>query len=367
LHEVDLSYRGHRVTDLMGTRSFEEVAELLWDQPTAENNDVTDYTDVRGEPFDPPVGSDETRWSPHPGVVQWMQRAVQPEDSFNDRLVLAVTRLGSLDPARFSASPHHVASAARAMIGTAIAAISPGHIDDSPGERSVAMSLTTALVRSAPPPARGLAPPEASKLAGTIEATMVAMADHELAASTLAARVAASTRADVYACVVAALAAMRGPLHGGASDAVRDMLLPFLSNDGAAAAESEEARLDEMAERLIGNYLQRSERVPGFGHAVYRQQDPRFVRLMELIASPDTAFAPTSRVLAAVERAGRRHLSVPPNVDLAIGALAAGAGLGAGAGQQIATVSRIAGWAAHIAEEYRASPLRYRTRGVFVE
>src|SRR6202034_978849 len=124
-----------------------------------------------------------------------------------------------------------------------------------------------------------------------LSAALVLLADHELAASTLAARVAASVRADPYAVVGTGLGAMSGALHGGASLGAEVMLLS--------------ARGPGDAPRVVGELLRRGERIPGLGHFVYQAGDPRAVLLLDLIrkAAPDSdRMAVAEAVLAEARR-----------------------------------------------------------------
>lgn len=179
-----------------------------------------------------------------------------------------------------------------------------------------------------------------------LSAALVLLADHELAASTLAARVAASVRADPYAVVGAGLGAMGGALHGGASLGVENLLAAAGTPAGVPA--------------VVRDLLRRGERVPGFGHFVYRAGDPRAARLLELVR----AAAPRSRALAVADaaRAEMSDRGLPgPNIDFAVAVLAQVAGMTVGAGEAIFAVARTAGWTAHAMEEYaRATPLRPR-------
>jgi citrate synthase len=175
-----------------------------------------------------------------------------------------------------------------------------------------------------------------------LSAALVLLADHELAASTLAARTAASARADPYAVVSAGLGAMSGTLHGGASLAVESLLAA--------------ARGPADVPRLIGDLRRRGERIPGFGHSVYRGEDPRCTLLLGLVREA----APKSRALAVTDAviAECRRRSLPaPNVDLALGALAAAAGMTRGAGEAVFAVARTAGWIAHALEAYETGTL----------
>jgi citrate synthase len=157
-----------------------------------------------------------------------------------------------------------------------------------------------------------------------LRAALVLLADHELAASTLAARVAASVRADPYAVVATGLGAVGGALHGGASLGAETMLAA--AQDAAGAP------------RVVGELLRRGERVRGFGHFVYRAGDPRAGLLLAMV---------------------RRAVPASPRLAVADAVLATCAGMIRGAGEVIFAVARTAGWLAHALEEYTArTPLR---------
>jgi len=179
-----------------------------------------------------------------------------------------------------------------------------------------------------------------------LSAALVLLADHELAASTLAARAAASVRADPYAVVGTGLGAVSGALHGGASLGA-EMLM-------AAASGPDDVP------RVVGELLRRGEKVPGFGHFVYRGGDPRAILLLDLVRRA----APKSGQLAVADAvfAEVRQKSLPePNIDFAIATLVRVAGMVRGAGEAIFAVARTAGWIAHALEAYSGpGPLRPR-------
>jgi len=177
----------------------------------------------------------------------------------------------------------------------------------------------------------------------------VLLADHELAASTLAARVAASVRADPYAVVATGLGALGGSLHGGASLGAEVML-------ASAAGPADAAR-------VVGDLLRRGERLPGFGHFVYQTGDPRAVLLLKLLrhAAPGS---PRLAVAEAVAAEARKRALPEPNIDFALAALAGVAGMVPGAGEAIFAVARTAGWLAHALEEY-ARNIPIRPRGIY--
>jgi citrate synthase len=223
-------------------------------------------------------------------------------------------------------------------------------------------SLDAAAPDSAGPDEAGLTGPIAARLASrlctgsvpaglvhVLNAALVLLADHEMAASTLAARVAASMRADPYAVVATGLGAMGGALHGGAALGAELML-----SSASSAAD---------APRVVGDLLRRGERLPGFGHFVYKDGDPRANLLLELVA----AYAPASPQLAvalAVTNEARRRAVPEPNIEFALAVLAGVAGMIRGAGEAIFATGRTAGWLAHALEEYdRNTPIR--PRGVY--
>jgi len=196
--------------------------------------------------------------------------------------------------------------------------------------------------------ARVLCPePPADGLVRAVQTALVLAADHELAASTLAARVAASVRADPYAVVATGLGAVGGALHGGAALGAEVMLR---SADGP-----------QDAARVVGDLLRRGERIPGFGHFVYSGGDPRAVLLLQVITehAPDS---PRLAVARAVLAEVHRRALPEPNIDFALATLAAVGGMIPGAGEAIFAVARTAGWIAHAMEEYdRKAPIRPRS------
>jgi citrate synthase len=250
-----------------------------------------------------------------------------------DRLRAVVAAARHTDPLRDDRRPVAVAAAARSLIATLVEALPVR--GDEPRGGSVADRLWPRLSRQA-------ATPERVRL---LDATLVLLADHELAASTLAARITASTWADPYLVVQAGLAALGGPLHGGASEAARELVREV--DGGTPAAEA------------IGRRLRDEQLIPGFGHRIYRAHDPRAEILLGLLAG--TRALPAEDALVAVMR--ERGLPFA-NVDFAIASLAERHDMVAVAGEIVFAVARTAGWLAHAAEEYRHR-LRFRPRGVY--
>ena len=163
-----------------------------------------------------------------------------------------------------------------------------------------------------------------------LSAALVLLADHELAASTLAVRVAASVRADPYAVVATGLGALGGALHGGAALAAETML-------SSAAGPAD-------APRVVGDLLRRGERIPGFGHFIYKTGDPRAVSLMNLTRNAAPASEHLRVADAVLAEASRRALP-EPNIDFALAVLTVVAGMIPGAGETIFAIGQDCGLA----------------------
>ncbi|MBN9218961.1 MAG: citrate synthase [Mesorhizobium sp.] len=165
--------------------------------------------------------------------------------------------------------------------------------------------------------------------ADAIRRALVLLADHELNASTFAARVAASTGASPAACLLAGLATLSGPRHGGAGEAVM-----HLAEDAARHG----------ADTAIRRWLGHDRPLPGFGHQLYPEGDPRATALLAAIGnSDDTLRSLETAVIAAT---GAR-----PNIDFALAVMTRGLGLPRDAPFQLFALGRGVGWAAHMVEQ----------------
>ncbi len=186
------------------------------------------------------------------------------------------------------------------------------------------------------------APDADAALVDAIRRALVLLADHELATSTLAVRVAGSVRTDSYTALATGLAVVSGTLHGAAGTAA-SALFADCAELGAAEA--------------VRRRLAARERLPGFGHTIYRNEDPRFTVLVEAVRQlPD----PEGRLYVFDDLLAEsgRVVSRPPNIDLALAALAYVGGFDPTA--PLFAIARIAGWAAHLTEELTERPVRYR-------
>jgi citrate synthase len=246
-----------------------------------------------------------------------------------DRLRVIVSVIGAGDPLRSDLRPAGAVATARRLMGTTIAALTTLR------RGSVAGRVSAWLGPRRPRP----------DTVRTVERTLVMMADHELAASTLAVRVAASFGADPYAAALAGLGVMSGAWHGGASGRVERLL------DDVAQGQS--------AKSAIGALLQHEGAIPGFGQRLYPAGDPRVAVLWPLARS----FGPTVEADALITVARSQGLP-PPNVDFALATLVRALGLAPGAGEALFTIGRLAGWMAHAIEEYTERS-EFRMRAIY--
>ena len=346
--EGRLWFRGLDALDLARDQDFEAVCELLWG--------VRPGPDPGGPGPDAP-GPDAGEWRADAAALAAgtaAQAALPPGTFPLERLQVIVPALAAADPLRLQFDPPAVAAAGRAIIAGLVdclplagagnqpagagnlgpgARAGAGH---QPAATGIAARLWPKLSPDDPPPG----------LLDALRAALILLADHELAASTLAARVAASVRADPYAVVATGLGAVGGALHGGASLGAETML--------AAAPDA------ASVPRVVGDLLRRGERVPGFGHFVYRGGDPRAGLLLAMVRRAVPA-SPRLAVVDAVLAEMHRRSLPEPNIDFALAVLASCAGMIRGAGEVIFAVARTAGWLAHALEEYTArTPLRPR-------
>jgi citrate synthase len=323
--QQELRYRGHNVIDLASTATFEQVADLLL---TAK---LTTHI----------------AW---PIVVL----EVPVAQTIFDHVGFATILAGARDPFRSDLAPGSVAQTSQALIAAIVDSLpllgdgrTPRlQIGDVAYRSTIAGRLWTKLS-----PRRPMA-----GMLSVLNAALVLLADHELAVSAVAARVAASTRADPYAVVRAATAAMSGPLHGGASRSARGMLDRALIESDQTAAS---------IDRAASEALSRHGMYPGFGHKVYKDGDPRAEKLLAMLRNVAGGTREMS-VVDGIVSAIRKRRDIQPNIDLALAALGVVAKLPEDSGEFIFSVARVAGWCAHAIEEYAEEPLRFRARALFV-
>jgi len=317
-------YRGHPAIELAAANTpFESVAELLWSRQTPAAGERLALRDAAWAPVEPGV------------PVELLGALLPPELPPLSALSVVLPLLACRDPGRFVERPEAVLPRARALVRRLSAALSPGlsprRVEAVLAASSVASSVALALGSRA-----------GEEGVGAINRALVLVADHELNASAFAARVAASTGADLYACVGAAVGTFSGPRHGGAADRV-EALVAEIAEPAAA-------------ERVVQERARRGERVEGFGHPLYPDGDPRGAMLLALAREIAPESEPV-RIGLALASAMAGQGTGGPTMDMGLVALASALGLGRGAAVGIFAVGRCAGWVAHALEQYEAGYL----------
>ncbi len=347
------AYRGHLAVDLVREgHSFEAVAELLWTGqwppgeaalwPGLAPRPTPGKTSGK-TPSKSPGRTSAAPPDPSPLRAREVARLLPAGSGPLAALALALPVLAAADPLRFDAQPEAVMARARRLIPLLAAsfalALDPKRLPAALDTGEPARALARAL---------GLR--ETKHCLELLRATLILCADHELNASTFAARVAASTGADLHACLAAAVAAFSGPRHGGASEQV-EWLVREAGEPARAAA-------------TVGDRLRRGERLPGFGHPLYPEGDPRVAPLIEraLALAPRS---PRLRTVLAVAEAVQATGRPRANVDVGIAAACAALDLPLGMGPAIFAVGRLAGWVANVIEQQTSTAvLRPRARFV---
>ncbi|GGV92171.1 citrate synthase [Streptomyces gelaticus] len=321
-------FRGVDATELARQYTYEEVAEWLW---TGELRP--------GIRFTAPV---EALAAAHRAVD-----ALPAHSGSTDRLRVAVVAAATTDPLRFDLSREAVLAAARSLVPTLVGAL-PVAAGAPPAAGGPPEANGARLARQLWP--KLTARPVDEPSVAALDAALALLIDHDLAASTLAARVAASAHAHPYAVVSAGLGVLEGPLHGAASGLAHRMLAEVLERGSAAP--------------VVADHLRTGRRVPGLGHRLYSSEDPRARALFALLDRMPHAAAALAAARDVVATTAR-HAPLHANVDLALAVLSVSCGMPAEAGETVFAVSRTAGWIAHALEEYGERPLRMRPSGQY--
>ena len=323
--EGRLLYRGYDIDDLAAHSTFEEVIALLWygALPTRKELAAHRKTLARARRLPPRLVT----------LLKALPRTTVPMEV----LRTGVSALSAFDPdERDNSREATLRKATRlaAQMPTLVAAwerLRRGKLPVAPSPR-LALAANFLYMLTGKPPT-----PLAAK---TFDVALILHADHEFNASTFAARVTAATLSDLHSAVTAAIGALKGPLHGGANEQVMGMV--------------EQIRDPGRAEAWVGKALADKVRIPGFGHRVYRVEDPRAKHLRRLALELGQQAGDTRAVeiLETVARVVTAEKHIYPNVDLYSGAAYASMGIPADQFTPIFAISRIAGWAAHVLEQH---------------
>jgi citrate synthase len=328
-----LIYRGYDIGDLVEHSTFEEVAFLLWDGDLPNRSQLSALRSELGR---------SAALAPHVlTLLNALPRQTQPMDA----LRTAISASAATDP-DLENNDHDADRRKAARIAAQIPTIVAAFHRIRNGQQPVAPDPALPLASNFLYMLNGKRPHET--LSRVLDAALVLHAEHGMNASTFAARVTAATMADIHAAVTGATAALKGPLHGGANQDVMHLLLSC----GDA----------EHAEKKVREMLEQGQKVPGFGHRVYRTFDPRatFLRKMSRQlgeAAGNPKWYEMSERLIPILRDTPTHEGKPrnlnPNVDFFSASAYYTMGIPIDLFTPIFAIARVAGWTAHIMEQHQ--------------
>lgn len=333
-----LTYRGIDIDELAEKASFEEVAYLLW------------FGNLPNEAQLDKLQKDLSAYAAVPAQVIEQIKLFPKNTNSMAALRTAVSSLGLYDPSANDMSDEANVTKAiklQAQLPTIIAAfarIREGKEPIAPKAGvSIAHNFLYMLTGQEPDPIAVKA----------LDQALVLHADHELNASTFAARVTVATLSDIYSGVTSAIGALKGPLHGGANEAVMAML--------------EEIGTADNVETYINNKLNNKEKIMGFGHRVYKNGDPRAKHLQKMsrelgkITNNMNWYDMSIKIEELVT--GQKGLK--PNVDFYSASVYTSLEIPRDLFTPIFAISRVSGWTAHILEQYENNRL-IRPRAEYV-
>ena len=318
-----LYYRGHDAIRLADTATLEDIADLLWGAagtlaltPTLPRLRGRELTEGTAKTLSRTAGEGGQGRRPTTGEGRVSLGVIE-------RCQVRLAEMAAADFAALDLTPAGIARTGRTILYELVACIADARAEPDPVHEQLATLWRLD-----------------EKGADLIRRCLVLLADHELNASTFVARCVASTGATPYAVISAALSALSGRRHGGAS-------------------VSAEALLHEIAERgdplaVMAARLARNEILPGLGHPLYADGDPRATALLEAAV----ASIPNARpVIENAVVAARQLVPQPPNVDFALGNVTTALGLPQGSALALFVIGRTVGWIAHAIEQYQSDLL----------
>ncbi len=321
-----LIYQGFNIHDLAEHSTFEEVVYLLWHERLPKRDELDEQKRQFAANQNPPAN-----------VIEMMRHLPLQDAAPMDVLRTAVSALALYDKDCCDTTREgalRTATRLTAQLPVLVAAFERLRNNQEPIAPKPELNIATNFLYML----RGEMPQE--REARMFDVALILHADHELNASTFTSRVVAATLADMYGAVTAAIAALAGPLHGGANTEVMKMLLEIGSVD--------------KVEPFITKALADKRKIMGFGHRVYKTEDPRATWLRRFSeelgkAKGDTKWFEMSR---KVEEVIMREKKLYPNVDFYSASTYYQMGLALDLYTPIFAISRISGWTGHILEQY---------------
>ena len=338
----ELIYQGVNIHDLAGQSTFEEVVFLLWNGRLPQRAELDELKKNLAAAYELPWQAIELI----KGMYARVPATAEPMDALRTVIsALAMFDAESRDLSR--ATSIRVATRLTARFPTIVAAMERARNDLDPVAPNPNLDIATNFLYML----KGEMPDEFD--AHVLDVALILQADHELNASTFTARVVAGTLADMYSAVTAALGALSGPLHGGANTAIMKILLEIGSID--------------RVESYVKDALAKKKKIMGFGHAVYRTEDPRATHLRRFSKEMGERKGDTKwyDMTAKLEEVMKREKGLLPNVDAYSASTYYMMGIPLDLYTPIFAISRISGWTAHILEQYADNKL-IRPRAEYV-
>ena len=337
----ELIYQGVNIHDLAAKSTFEEVAFLLWNGRLPKSAELDELRKNLAASYELP-------WEAVELIKGMASRA--PKADPMDMLRTVISALAMFDEEKRDLSREasiRVATRLTARFPAIVAAIDRARngleIVRPKPELNIATNFLYML--------KGNMPHEFD--AHVLDVALILQADHELNASTFTARVVAGTLADMYSAVTAALGALSGPLHGGANTAIMKILL----------------EIDDVnkVEDYVKDALSKKKKIMGFGHAVYKTEDPRATHLRRFSKEMGERKGNPKwyEITAKLEEIMKREKNLLPNVDAYSASTYYMMGIPLDLYTPIFAISRISGWTAHILEQYADNKL-IRPRAEYV-
>jgi len=324
-----LSYRGYNIHTLAETATFEEVIWLLWKGTLPKQNELDQ---LKADLF--------AHYAIPAPVADFLKANLKGAPM--DVLRTAVSMLSLSDPAAKDMSPEaNQLKATKLMSQTSTIVSTFGRLRT--GQPVVAPDAGLSFAGNFLYCLTGKKPDKIME--HTFDVALILHADHELNASTFAARVTAATLSDIYSSVTSAIGALKGPLHGGANEDVIKLLLQVGSADKAI----------EKVHEMLANKV----KIPGMGHRVYRTEDPRatHLRVMSEELGKSTGHEDLYLMSKRVEETVRTEKKLNANVDFYSASTYYSLGIPIDLFTPIFAVSRMSGWTAHVLEQYHNNRL----------
>jgi len=338
----ELIYQGVNIHDLATKSTFEEVVFLLWNGRLPKKAELDELRQSLADAYELQPEIIE--------VIKGMAARVPSSADPMDRLRTVVSALAMFDPEIRDLSRDasiRVATRLTARFPTIVAAIDRARNNLELVQPKPELNIATNFLYML----KGEMPDEFD--AHVLDVALILQADHELNASTFTARVVAGTLADMYSAVTAALGALSGPLHGGANTAIMKILLEI--NDV------------NQVEAYVSDALSKKKKIMGFGHAVYKTEDPRATHLRRFSKEMGERKGDSKwyEITAKLEAIMKREKNLLPNVDAYSASTYYMMGIPLDLYTPIFAISRISGWTAHILEQYADNKL-IRPRAEYV-